>query len=172
MAKTKEQKRSILKELKEKMAKKKAMIFVDFKGLKVKDLSKLRRELKKDDSVFMVAKKTLMKIALEENNIKADPEKMEGEIALVFGFKDELSSIKTVYNLSKENKNLKVLGGYIESQPELLASEDIILMGQLPSKQELIGQLLGSISAPISNFTYVLQANIKGLIRVLAKAKA
>ena len=172
MAKTKEQKRLIVEELKDKIAKQKAMVFVDFRGLKVKDLSKLRRELKKIDSVFMVAKKTLMKIALEENKMEADPEKMEGEIALVFGFKDEFSPLKAIYNFSKENQNLKVLGGYIESQPELLASEDIILMGQLPSKQELIGQVVRSISAPVSNFNYVLQANIKGLMRVLAQAKA
>ena len=172
MAKTKEQKRTILEELKKKIAQQKAMIFVDFKGLKVKDLSKLRNELKQKDSELLVSKKTLMKIALEDNKLECNPEEMEGQIALVFGFKDELSSIKAVYNFSKENQNLKVLGGYIESQKqEFLGAEDMIILGQLPSKEELLARLVGSLSAPISNFNNVLQANIKGLIYVLAKAK-
>ena len=172
MAKTKEQKNKILQELKEKIAEQKAMIFVDFTGLKVKDLFRLRNELKEKKSQFLVSKKTLIKKALQENKIEANPEEMNGEIALVFGFEDELAPIKTIYNFSKQNDNLKILGGYIESQKqEFLNSEAIITLGQLPSKQELLARLVGSISAPISNFNNVLQANIKGLIYVLAQAK-
>jgi len=172
MAKTKEQKNKILKELKDKINQQKAMIFVDFRGLKVKDLFRLRNQLREIDSQFLVSKKTLMKIALEDNKMKANPEKMEGEIALVFGFEDELAPIKTIYDFSKENDNLKILGGYIESQKqEFLNAEAVIVLGQLPSKQELFARLVGSISAPISNFNNVLKANIKGLIYVLAKAK-
>ncbi len=172
MAKTKEQKNKILQELKEKIAEQKAMIFVDFTGLKVKDLFRLRNELREKNSQFLVSKKTLIKKALQENKIEANPEEMNGEIALVFGFEDELAPIKIIYNFSKQNDNLKILGGYIESQKqEFLNSEAIITLGQLPSKQELLARFVGTISAPISNFNHVLQANIKGLIYVLAKVK-
>jgi len=168
MAKTKEQKRTILEELKKKIAQQKAMIFVDFKGLKVKDLSKLRNELKQKDSEFMVGKKTLMKIALEDNKLECNPEEMEGEIALVFGFKDELFPIKTVYNFSKENENLKIIGGYIESQKkEFLSAENIITLGQLPGKEELLARLVGSLSAPISNFNNVLQAPLEACLSII-----
>jgi len=172
MAKTKEQKRKILEELKDKMTQQKAMIFIDFRGLKVKDLSRLRNELKQKDSELLVSKKTLMKIALEDNKIKCNPEEMEGEIALVFGFQDELSPAKAIYNFSKENSNLKILGGYIKSQEqEFLSAENIIALGQLPSKEELLARLVGSLSAPISNFNNVLQANIKGLMYALSAIK-
>ncbi len=98
MAKTKEQKNKILQELKEKIAEQKVMIFVDFTGLKAKDLFRLRNELKEKNSQFLVSKKTLIKKALQENKIEANPEEMDGEIALVFGFEDELAPIKTIYN--------------------------------------------------------------------------
>ncbi|MBU0546975.1 MAG: 50S ribosomal protein L10 [Patescibacteria group bacterium] len=172
MPKTKEQKKLILEKLKEKIAKQKAMIFVDFKGLKVEDLSKLRNELSQKDSQLMVEKKTLIKKALEENKIDSNPREMEGEIALVFGFKDELAPIKVIYGFSKKNNFLKILGGYINSQKqEFLNSEDIITLGQLPSRKELLANLLGTLTAPISGFENVLNGNIKGLLRVLSSIK-
>jgi large subunit ribosomal protein L10 len=169
MPKTKDQKNLILKKLTEKISKQKAMLFVDFKGLKVKDLSLLRTELNQKDSQLMVEKKTLMKKALETNKIDCNPRKMEGEVAMVFGFKDELDPIKVIYGFAKKNNFLKILGGYINSQKqEFLKAEDIITLGQLPSRKELLAKLVGSISAPISGFENVLNGNIKGLLRVLS----
>jgi len=165
MAKTKEQKAKILEDLKEKVAKAKAMIFVNYKGLKVKDLSELRNRLKEKKGEFLVAKKTLMGLVFKEKKIKVNPKEMEGQIALVFGFENELSPAKAVYQFSQQNENLKILGGFIESQKgEFLTPETIIILGQLPSREELLSKLVGSVSAPIVNFVNVLQGNIKGLI--------
>jgi large subunit ribosomal protein L10 len=171
MPKTKEQKNLILKSLKEKIADQKAMLFIDFQGMQVKDLSKLRNELKSKDSQLMVEKKTLMKKALEENKIDCNPREMKGEVAMVFGFKDELSPIKVIYGFTKQNNFLKILGGYINSQKEFLKPEDVITLGQLPGRKELLGQLVGTLSAPISGFENVLNGNIKGLLRVLSSIK-
>jgi large subunit ribosomal protein L10 len=169
MAKTKEQKREILEGLKDNIEKQKTMIFVDFKGLKVEDLFELRKRLKEVSSQFLVAKKTLLRLVFQEKDIKADVESMEGQIALVFGFEDELTPAKTVYNFSKENDNLKILGGFIESQKgEFLNSEAMINLGQLPSKEELLARLAGSMSAPLSNLISVLQGNLKGLVYALS----
>jgi large subunit ribosomal protein L10 len=169
MALTKEQKKAILEDLKEKIAQQKAMIFVDFKGLKVKDLFDLRNKLKKIGAQFLVAKKTLMKIALKEKKIKADPQKMEGQIGLVFGFEDEFSPAKAVYQFSEKNENLKILGGFIESQKnEFLEAEKIITLGQLPSREELLGNLARIFSAPTLGLVNVLSGNIKGLIYALS----
>lgn len=173
IAKTRRQKEKILEDLKEKLSHQKALIFVDFRGLKVKELANIRKKLKEANSQFLVAKKTLMRLAFQEKNIKFNPEELEGQIALVFGFGDELTPAQIVFRLSQEYKNLKILGGFIESKKEeFLSSEKIIELGNLPTKEELYGRLVGSISAPISNFINVLQGNIKGLLYVLAKAKA
>jgi large subunit ribosomal protein L10 len=172
MAKTKEQKVKIVEDLKEKIAKAKAMFFVDYKGLKVKDLSDLRKKLKEKGGKFLVAKKTLMGLVFKEKKIKVPTEEMEGQIALVFGFEDELSPAKAVYQFSQQNNNLKILGGFIESQKgDFLSSEEIITLGQLPSREELLAKTVGSISAPMSNFVNILQGNIKGLIYALSAIK-
>ena len=82
---TKEQKRKIIEDLKEKIAKQKAIIFVDFSGLKVKDFSDLRKRLSKINSELKVAKKTLLALVFKEKGLKIDIEKLKGEIALIFG---------------------------------------------------------------------------------------
>ena len=169
MALTREQKQKIIEDLKEKIAKQKAMILVDFTGLKVKDLSNLRKKLKAADNELKIAKKTLLLLALKEKKLEMAAEELKGEIAIVFGYKDELSPAKIVYQFSQENPNLKILGGFLENK--FREAEEIIALAQLPSREELLAKLVGSISAPISNFVNVLQGNIKGLIYALTAIK-
>jgi len=169
MALTKVQKQKILDELKEKIAKQKVMIFADFTGLKVKDLSNLRKKIKAADGEIKVAKKTLLGLAVKGAGLEFEAKKIKGEIALVFGYKDEISLTKIIYQFAEANPNLKILGGFLENQ--FRTAEEIITLAQLPTKEELLSGLVRSVSAPISNFINVLQGNIKGLIYILAKAK-
>jgi len=172
MVLTKERKKKILDQLKDKIAKQKVVIFVDFTGLKVKDIFSLRKKLKTADSQLKVAKKTLTQIAFKESGLEIDIKKLKGEIALAFGFKDEISPAKIVYQFSQENPNLKILGGMVESQKfEFLSTEQIIELAKLPTREELLERLTRSVSAPISNFVNVLEGNIKGLIYALNAIK-
>jgi len=169
MALTKTQKQKILEDLKEKIAKQKAIIFVDFSGLKAKDLFDLRKRLKKVNSELKVTKKTLLALVFKEKKLKIDIEKLKGEIAVIFGFQNEIPLAKIAYQFSQENKNLKILGGFSENK--FVEPEKIIELAQLPTKEELLARLVSSVSSPISNFINVLQGNIKGLIYILARAK-
>ena len=170
MALTKVQKQKILDELKEKIAKQKVMIFADFTGLKVKDLSNLRKKIKAADGEIKVAKKTLLGLAVKGAGLEFEAKKIKGEIALVFGYKDEISLTKIIYQFAEANPNLKILGGFLENQ--FRTAQDFITLAQLPAKEELLAGLVRSVSAPISNFINVLQGNIKGLIYLLTKIKA
>jgi large subunit ribosomal protein L10 len=116
-----------------------------------------------------VAKKTLLGLALKSAKLEIETKKIPGEIAVIFGYKDEISPAKIVYQFSQEHPNLKILGGVIENK--FREAEQIITLAQLPTREELLARLVGSISAPISNFVNVLQGNIKGLIYVLTKVK-
>ena len=169
MAQTKAQKEKILKDLKEKITKQKVMFFVDFTGTKVKELSQLRKELKKVGGDLKVVKKTLVKIALEDQKMKFEKEKFPGEIGLVFAFEDEVSPAKTVYKATLNTKTLNILGGFFENQ--LKEKEEIITLAQIPSRPELLAKLVGTVSAPISGFANVLQGNIKGLLYALSAIK-
>lgn len=96
-------------------------------------------------------------------------EKLTGQLGIVFGYKDEVLPAKTVWEFSKENKNIKILGGIVENK--LLEADKMIEFAQLPSKKELLGKLIGSISSPLTNLLNVLEANIKGLILIFSQIK-
>ena len=170
MALNKEQKQKTLKDLREKIEKQKAIAFADITGLKVQNLTKLRREMRKQDCELKVAKKTLTSLALKEKGVLIDLKKMQGEIALAFSYKDEVSAFRTLHNFIKEHEQLKILGGLVDNK--FLEQEKAIFLAQLPTREQLLTKLVGSISSPLSGLVFVLQGNIKGLINVLAKAKA
>ena len=169
MAKTKEQKKKVIEELKENIEKQKAVIFIDFTGLKVEDMFELRRNLKKTDSQLKVAKKTIIQLVFKEKGLKIDPQKLKGEIALVFGYKDEISPSKAVYKASEKNPNLKILGGFLENK--FREAEEFITLAQIPPKEELLARVAGSILAPVTNFVRALEYNLKGLVCVLSSIK-
>jgi len=145
------------------------MDLIGITGLKVKDISDLRKKLKTEEGNLKVVKKTLIEKAFKENNLEFDKNKYKEEIALVLGFKDEILPAKTVYQFGLANEKLKILGGFLEGK--FKEAEEIIALAQLPTKEGLLAKLVGSIASPISGLINVLQGNIKGLITVLARAK-
>ncbi|MDO8601129.1 MAG: 50S ribosomal protein L10, partial [bacterium] len=113
---TKEEKKQIIEELKEKIDRQKSIVFADFTGLEVKDLSNLRKKIKKQNGELKVAKKTLISLALKEKNIKFNAKQLQGEVVMGFGYKDEISPFKIIYDFSKVNDKLKILGGLIAGE--------------------------------------------------------
>jgi len=171
MALTKEQKQEIVSDLKEKIEKQKTIVFVDIAGLKVSELFDLRKKLRETDSLIQIAKKTLLKIALKDYSqaLSKRIDELKGQVAVIFGFEDEILPVKTAYKFSDKSKHLKILGGYFEK--EFQDSEKMIEIAKLPTQEELLAQLVGSISAPISNFLHILQGNLQRLVYVLSVIK-
>ncbi len=170
MALTREQKEKIVAELKEKIGKQKTMFFVEISGLKVNEMSELRKKLKEEDAELQVVKKTLMEIALEKAEIEdVEPRELKGELAIVFGYKDLVSPAKVIYEFAEENDDLEILGGYFEE--EVREKEKVVQFAKLPSRDELLSRLVGSINAPVSNFVNVLQGNIRSFVYALDQIK-
>ena len=169
MAVTRAQKQKILEDLKDKIARQKAIVLVGITGLKVKNISDLRKKMKAIDGNLKVAKKTLIEKAFKESNLEFDKNKYKEEVALAFGFKDEIIPAKTIYQFGLTNEKLKILGGFLEGKFKEV--EEIIALAQLPTRDELLAKLAGSISAPISKFVYALNYNIKGLVYILSLIK-
>jgi len=161
MALTKEQKNIKIEKLEQAIAKQKAMVFANFSGLKIKDLEELREKLNQAGSKMVITKKTLASIAFKQQKLKLNKDEIGNELAIVFAFEDEVAPAKAVYEFSKINKSLKIIGGYMDN--ERIRADEMICLAQLPSKQELYTKLVGSLSAPISNFVNVQRQNIKGL---------
>jgi large subunit ribosomal protein L10 len=161
---TKDQKKELVKDLTAKIKAAKAVVFADFRGLKVKDLSELKKELRKSDASFKVAKKTLMDIALKDAGLSYDTEKLEGQIALALS-KDEVTAAKIIDTFSKKNENIKILGGIVNAKG--MTDAEVKALAKLPGKPELLAKLVGTINAPVSGFVNVLAGNIRGLVQVL-----
>lgn len=162
MPKTKTQKQEIVAQLAENMESQKSMVFVDFAGLSVKNMEKLRGQLRELGARLSVAKKTLFDKAASKSGIPAEFGKLEGQIGTVFAFQDELDPMKAIHKASKEMEGLKILGGYIEQ--EMRGVEYIETLAKLPGREVLLGQLVGTVSAPMRGFVTVLEGNIKGLV--------
>ncbi|MFA5777710.1 MAG: 50S ribosomal protein L10 [Parcubacteria group bacterium] len=162
---TKKQKKQIVEEIVSKVKEAKAVVFSDFKGVKVKDLTLLKKELRKEGVDFKVSKKTLINIAFKEAGIEVDTKKMEGQVAVSISTKDEVSAAKIIEKFAKTNQNLKILGGILENK--LMSIEQVKALAKLPNKEEMLGMLVGTIKAPISGFVNVCAGNLRGLVQVL-----
>lgn len=169
MPKTKQEKQKILDQLREKVEKQKAIVLVSFRGLKTKDFSILRTKLKETGNELKVTKKTLLQLVFNEKGFQMDLKKIKDEIALVFGYQDEILPAKIVWQFSQENPNLKILGGFLENK--FFDSEKVIEFAKLPTKEELLGKLVKTVSAPLENFVYVLKANLQNFIYLLTQIK-
>jgi len=110
-----------------------------------------------------------MDIAFKNKKLDIATEKMSGEISLVFGYEDELSPAKIVYQFLKTNPNVKIAGGYIENR--FYGPEDVIRFAELPGREQLLANLLGSLSAPMSNLVSVLSGNLRKLVIALSQIK-
>jgi len=171
MALSKEQKIKIVEKLKNTLAQQKALFFVNFQGVKTKDIFDLRNALKKNLMGFKVVKKTLLGLSLKDIGINLEKDKLEGQIAIAFG-QDEIALSKFLYRFSQKLENLKIAGGYFKDKKfEFLPEERIIELAKLPTRDELLGKLTWTLSSPISQLINLGSANIKGLILVLNTIK-
>jgi len=165
MAKTKEQKNQAVEQIKQALKEQKAIYFVNIENLDAATLFKAREALRKSNAKFLVAKKKLIEIAFKQEKIAFDPKALKGPIALIFGFEDEISPARIIYEFQKEKETPRLLGGIVEE--ELLSEQGAIELAQLPPKENLLTGLVRLLQAPIANFETVLQANIKGLLIIL-----
>lgn len=157
----------LIKQVSESAKAAKALVFSDFKGVSVKDISAIRGELRKSGSTFQVMKKTLLNIALRDAGIAVDARKLEGQVGVAFST-DEVSAAKAIADYMKANKGLtlSIVGGALEGKA--LSADEVKALAKLPSKDELRGMLVGTLQAPITGFVRALSGNISGLVRVLS----
>ncbi len=165
---TKEKKKEVVKELRENISKQKAIYFINYKGIKGDGSQELRSALRKSGANLVITRKTLAKIAFQEEGVNFDPLSLEGEVGFIFSFEDGINTAKVASKFDKDEV-ISFLGGVYDG--DVLSASEVKRIAELPSKDELIAKLLGSLSSPTTGFVQVLQGNIRGLLTVLSKAK-
>lgn len=157
MAVSKQKKAEILKDLVDKFSRSKSVVFADYKGIGVHPMSDLRRKLRKANAECKVGKKTLMKLAAKEGKFEGvEDSMMTGQVATTFLYDEGFSPLKALYLFSKENEKLKILGGVVNGK--VMSVEEIKQLAMLPSREELLAKMLGSLLSPISGFARALKA--------------
>ncbi len=167
MALTKEEKKTKLKELEDKLEKQKSAVFVSVGDIKNKDILTLREKLIENDSDLTVSKKTMIKMAFSKKKIELNEDILQGKVALIFGYEDELIPSKLAYSFSKENKGFSILGGLLENN--CIDKDKVLSLALLPPKEVLYSKVVYTMSAPLSGFLNVCKGSIRDLVSVLSK---
>lgn len=163
---------SLLADLSDKLSRTKSLIIADYSGIPVSDQIKLRARVSEAGGQFTVTKNRLVKLALKEklDGLPRDLEEiLRGQNAFLFSFEDAVSALKALFEFSQENENLEIKLGLLDDK--VLSYDEIKHLSKLPSKKELIGQLIARIQGPTFGLANVLSAPTRNLVYALKARK-
>lgn len=161
-----EEKSQSVAELKEKMQKASITLLADFKGMKVNELNDLRRQLRASSARLQVVKNTLAKIAVKDTEFKGLAEYFRETVALVTGEGDPVAPAKVLVKFAKDKETPKIKAGFLSG--EVMKGSQVEALSKLPSREEMISKLMGSMQAPAQNLVNVLAAIPRQVATVLA----
>lgn len=146
----------------------KAVYVADYRGLSMTALTNLRAQIGKTGE-FMVVKNTVFAKALAEaGKGTVDPENIKGPSAVLFSYEDEVATLKVLTKFAKENNDLPALkAGVVDGQ--FLDTTQVIALSKLPGKDQMRGQIVGVLAAPLTGFVSVLNGNLRNLAYVLGQ---
>lgn len=131
-----------------------AVVLVDYRGLTVAQDTVMRKELREAGVMYKVCKNTMMKRAFEGTDCEQLNEYLEGPSALVVSKEDATAPARILAKFAKDAKALEMKGGVVEGN--VYDSKGLDELSKIPSREELLSKLLGSIQSPITNLARVL----------------
>ncbi len=156
-AKVLEQKKQVVAELAEKMKNASSGVLVDYKGINVADDTQLRAEMRKNNVDYKVIKNTLIRFAAKEAGLEGLDGVLEGTTALAMSADDVIAPAKVVAEFAKKNEDIyNIKAGFMDGK--VVSVEEIMEIANLPSKEILLGRLVGGLQGPIFGLALVLKA--------------
>ena len=164
---TQAQKQERLVELKDQLSRAQLAVVSDYRGLTVKEMTNLRRKIQESGGEYTVAKNTLVRRALNETEGMPQIDGvLAGPTALVLGYDDPVGPVKALMDYLKDNKKeLDVRGGILEGRQ--VSTEDLKQIATLPSREELVAKLMGSMQSPAQGVAITLSGVARNLVYVL-----
>lgn len=147
-------KQPIVDEIKEHVKNASSVVLVDYRGLTVEQDTKLRKELREAGVVYKVYKNTLLKRAFEGTDFAQLDADLEGPSAVAFSYEDATAAARITSNFAKQATALEIKSGVVEGTYYDVKGMGVI--ATIPSRDELISKLLGSLQSPITNLARVL----------------
>ena len=172
MALSKDKKHQVVDEVSQLLDSSKMTVVTAYKGTPVKAMQELRRQGRDNGTVIKVVKNRLVIKALSgiDKFKDVDASSLEGMLLYTFNPTDEVAPAQTIANFAKTQPTLEFVGAFT-NDGQLIGADDVKALASLPSKEQLRGMLVGTISAPLSGFVNVMSGNLRGFLNVLS-AKA
>jgi len=164
-----DQKAQVVAEIKEKLTGYSSAILIDYRGLTVEEVTQLRKEFRNNGVDYKVYKNTLTEIAAKEVGLDDLIPFLKGPTAIAFGVKDPVAPAKVLTESMKKLKKMEFKAGVVEGK--VIDVNGIKALAELPSREELIAKMLGSMNAPISGLVTVLGGTIRSLLYALNAVK-
>ena len=164
----KNKKKIYIEEMKGFFSKTSSILITHYQGLTVKQIDKLKSEMRKHGILFKITKNRITKLALEGTKFKKLENLFSGPTAVAFS-NDAISSAKILTKFAKNNSHLKIIGGIMEDEP--LSVEDVAKIATLPTLDEARAKTVGILSAPAQKIISIMLAP-GSKIAILAHAKS
>ena len=156
------EKASKVAELKDLLANSQGVVLVNYCGLTVAEDTELRSKMREAGVKYMVAKNTFVRIAAEQAGVQGLEQYLEHNTALAFSAEDPVAPAKILNDFSKDHEKLELKAGILNGA--VISVDEVKALAELPSKEELLAKLLGSMQAPISGLLNVLQGTIRNFV--------
>jgi len=160
-------KEAYIKEYQEKIDKSAVVVLTNCEGIKVTDMTDLRKMVRESGAEMRVVKNTLVVRALNNLGMEGLTEFMKGSTAITFGYEDPVSPVKALFDFAAKAKLKKFTfkAGYMEGK--VLSSQELEALSKLPGRKELLGMVASVFQGPIRNIVSVCQAPIRKFVYAL-----
>lgn len=170
MAISRDKKETLVAELAELFADAKGAVGATYTGLSVADMQELRGEAREQGVVIKVVKNRLVRVALSQNEkfAKADTALLGGQLVYAFSSDDEVAPAQTLAKFAKKHPELRLVAGF-DGEGRALNTAAVQALAELPTKDQLRGQVVSVIAAPLTQFLGVASGAQRGFAQVLSQ---
>jgi large subunit ribosomal protein L10 len=164
-----QEKQQIVEALREKFAASKVVILTDYKGLNVEQMNDLRRKLREAEVEYQVVKNTLLTRASMDTSVAVLSDAFKGPSGVAIAFKDPVTPAKVLMQFAKDNAKLEIKVGVLNGK--LLDPAAIMALSKLPSREELLAQVLSAMAAVPRSLVQALADVPRRMVNVLNAIK-
>jgi len=158
-------KETVVEGIQEKLAASQSVVLYDYRGLTVLEVSQLRNKMREAGVEYKVLKNTMIKRAAENLNIEGIDEYLHGPTAVAFGLNDPVVPAKILSDFIKAAKKTEIKGGILAGK--VVDEAGVKNLAELPSKEELLAKMLGSLNAPVQGLVMVLSGVMRNFVCAL-----
>jgi large subunit ribosomal protein L10 len=165
MAISRDKKNTLVAELSEGFASSRMTVFAAYQGLTVADVQALRRQAREVGVTIKVVKNRLVRVALGANDTfkDTDTSPLVGQLLYAMSSEDEVAPAQVLDAFAKTHPNLKLAGGF-SAEGALLSESEVKALAGLPSKNQLIGEVVAQLLSPVHDITNALSGNLHALL--------